>query len=207
MSVKSLNPARVSPWDETTTERLRLMHAAGQLTATEMAKVLGKGLSREAICGKLNRLGLKCKREAVLEMRERKSVVVWPPERVANLHRLWKAGMPINDIAKELRASTTSVTAKAASEGLPSRNRLTPQSVRAKALGARPTALKPGEFRQPGPNSGLLIDLRRDQCRMFTGDPMLPSVTTLFCGEPVEGEGKPYCLRCAMLAFAPAKAA
>ncbi len=97
----------------------------------------------------------------------------WTPERIAELQRLWAAGMPTAEIGRHLEVSKNAVVGKAHRLG----------------LAARPSPIKRSEVTLVDTVVDTVVDSGRP-CQWPYGDPNADDFH--FCGAPALA-GKPYC--------------
>lgn len=169
--------------DERNIAKLKEMWSDGA-TLSEIAKEFG--CSRNAVVGKLNRLGLSSP-----------AIDKWPPEKVEKLKALWAAGVSKRVIAMELGFSKTSVFSKGTRLGLrgerpippsrrPKRNRPLPRVPKNEAP---PLSVDQKEFIL---GAGItLLELEPHHCRWPLNETKKGG-QYFFCGEKKRQDG-PYC--------------
>lgn len=195
---------RWTPEDEVTL--LRLWDAGG--TAATVADVLG--ITRDAVLGKLHRLG---KDRRVFN-------VVWTDEKTDELRRLWDAGETLSAIGEALGVTKGAATARAKKlkllgtransiSGKPPRPKIAKPKAPANRSGGhqsvrfgRPASLVPvapapifkleDDGALPGRARIPLLDRKIGaECCWPIGDPRDPGFGV--CGAPVAIDGKSYC--------------
>ncbi|HNY25333.1 MAG TPA: GcrA family cell cycle regulator [Alphaproteobacteria bacterium] len=165
-------------WDTTTLKKLKALTGKGLSTA-EIGKRLG--MSKNAIVGKLNRLGWNSKAGGVSAKTVEKAVAKKPKTPVA--------------AKKSSVKSVAKPGAKQVSEKKPAKKAENEKTA------AKPVAEKVSKLDKSSPknlamhqrivqHSLGMANLRQDQCRWPIGDP--DSESFHFCGEQVF-VGKPYC--------------
>lgn len=137
----------------------------------------------------------------------------WTPEREALLKHFWSTGLSASQIAKRLGGvSKSAVISKKDRMGLPARasdgGQRESKAQYARARGKEPPPLiSMDRSRETGAERGTwnvrYANKSDFHCLMFLGGESRE--TGLICGRPRE-EGKPYCVRCARLAYLPAEA-
>lgn len=141
----------MNPWTENLLIPLKRLHEEG-LSASQIAAELGHGLSRNAVIGKLHRLGLTLG----------KAPATLSPEERADRDRKRSA----------VKARAGHLGAQRRIEAL--RRRAAEQAADEAAVEVRPDA------EIPEPQRCSLFDLRSDSCRWPIGDPGKPGF--FFCG-------------------------
>lgn len=143
--------------------------------------------------------------------------MTWTPDREALLKVLWAQGLSASQIAKRLGGvSRSGVIGKIHRMGLPKRggpshgnvkaqrNMVENGALRATKAEARPPVLVVDRSRETGasrtPHNIPFKDRTESSCLMFVGGES--HETGLICGAG-RVEGKPYCGRCARLAYLP----
>jgi len=144
----------------------------------------------------------------------------WTDERVALLKKLWLEGLSASQIAKQLGGVTrNAVIGKVHRLGLsgratPSQPRpatykapraprpvsATPAAPRRLAEPAHQPQPRPQVYREEAPGSATVLTLGAHMCKWPIGDPSSDSFT--FCGKRA-GEGAPYCVDHAQVAYQP----
>jgi len=132
----------------------------------------------------------------------------WTPDREALLKVLWTQGLSASEIAKRLGGvSRNAVIGKRIRMGLPERDGSAPRLTKAqaaKSLGKSVPVLVIDRSRETGaargPHNIPFKDRTESSCLMFVGGESRE--TGLICGRERE-EGKPYCVACCGLAYAP----
>jgi GcrA cell cycle regulator len=153
-------------WNEERTEQCVKLWNEGY-SASQVAKMIGGRVSRNAVIGKLHRLGKKRdapyrnyrpgSRNTGLNFGSR----AWNEEQTDTLRDLWDHNASIAEIARRLSRSRNAVAGKALAIGLGARR--TPRDLTCEApLPPEPT--RPDVLFK-------LIDLEDNQCRYFYGDP------------------------------------
>ena len=116
----------------------------------------------------------------------------WTKERLNKLEALWKKGLPISEIGKELGVSRNSIAGKVNRLGLEKRRSpIGSGGGQGKAAGGRPQAIQdmdPSEL--PLKMALRTIDWSHSKCSWPIGDPKENEFS--FCGKEVV-QGKPYC--------------
>lgn len=175
----------VHDWTAEKVQKLKDLQASG-LSCAEIAAALGGGLSRSAVIGKLNRLGIKSGK-AVKRF--------WNEENIADLRRLWVQGYSGSAIASRINASSSNaVLNKAQKIGLVARP---PKKIlRDQHIVRRRPRINIDLKDIPLPNSDFkctLADLTNDTCRwpLWNDD----AETKFYCGvlEADIKENRPYC--------------
>lgn len=201
-------------WDNTTLKKLKALTGKGLSTA-EIGKRLG--MSKNAIVGKLNRLGWNLKAGGVDTVTDKapagkdkapvapKKAAAVPKKAPVAAEKAPKKATPIKApvkkvvaapvVKKENSAAKPKVAAKAPTKAAPEKVTAKESKISSKNLAMHQRIIQ---------HSLGMAGLRSDQCRWPKGDP--DSENFHFCGEPVF-VGKPYCYDHCKQAyqFAPAK--
>lgn len=162
-------------WDNATLKKLKALTGKG-LSTSEIGKRLG--MSKNAIVGKLNRLGWNAKAGGATAGAEKKAVV---KKTVAKPAVVKKTTVKKSEPAKKTVAKKTSVKATA--------KKTTPKVAEAKT-DTKTTAKNLAMHQRIIQHSLEMANLKPNQCRWPIGDP--DSEHFHFCGETVF-IGKPYC--------------
>ncbi len=179
-------------WTDDRVELLKRLWGEGQ-SASQIAKELG-GVTRNAVIGKVHRLGLSNRAAAATEEAQAKTVEPAAPEPVT----------PAPEVAEEVAATPEPAAAVTpmppraqiipAGRPLPpqpSHNEISPEAL-ARVSEVEKVALKLN-----------LMELTEKTCKWPVGDPATPNFW--FCGLPVQ-PGKPYCEAHVGVAFQPMSA-
>jgi GcrA cell cycle regulator len=167
-------------WTDERINLLKRMWKEGK-SAAEIAKTLGKGVTRNAVIGKAHRMGLS----------GRPSPIKKPPPAKKS------ASVKKND------ATAESKSAPASAKGFAKKTSSVPQppaTAKKKAPGEREVAEPYKMIKEAIPPGGgvALIDLSERMCKWPIGDPREPDFT--FCGRPIR-QGTPYCPDHAAMAY------
>lgn len=157
-------------WDNATLKKLKALTGKG-LSTSEIGKRLG--MSKNAIVGKLNRLGWNAKAGGATAGAEKKAEVKNPDDKPVVAKK--------TTVKKSEPAKKTSVKATVA--------KTTPKVAEAK-IDAKTTAKNLAMHQRIIQHSLEMANLKPNQCRWPIGDP--DSEHFHFCGETVF-IGKPYC--------------
>lgn len=191
-------------WDNTALKKLKALMGKG-LSTSEIGKKLG--ISKNAVVGKLNRLGWNAKAGATAaktttEKKTAKSAAPAPAKK--------PAVKKTTTNAKPTKATTAKAPAVKPTKATPAKKATTDKSVSVKAVPAKkasapvktPAPKAPAKKPKPLSNKTLamhqriiqhsleMANLKPNQCRWPIGDP--DSENFHFCGETVF-VGKPYC--------------
>lgn len=162
-------------WDNATLKKLKALTGKG-LSTSEIGKRLG--MSKNAIVGKLNRLGWNAKAGGATAGAEKKAEV---KKTVAKPAVVKKTTVKKSEPAKKTVAKKTSVKATT--------KKTTPKVAEAKT-DTKTTAKNLAMHQRIIQHSLEMANLKPNQCRWPIGDP--DSEHFHFCGETVF-IGKPYC--------------
>jgi GcrA cell cycle regulator len=173
-------------WTDERVEILRHMWLEGR-SASQISAVLGNGLTRNAVIGKVHRLGLA----------GRVKPGTGPNEPMATAHR---------SQAAPRRAAAAASSQRGASPTVMTSTPMT-QGATALAMEAEPTAelqiaRNEEEVVVPMSLRVTIVDLKEAMCKWPLGDPTSPDFR--YCGSPTAGAG-PYCQHHAKLAYQPAQ--
>ncbi|MFA5567997.1 MAG: GcrA family cell cycle regulator [Trueperaceae bacterium] len=203
--VRDLAPYRHKRSDYWTPERVELLktlRAEGH-SASQIAKRLGGGVTRNAVIGKVSRLGLK--RDAA-SFPTRRPPFLWTQDLDKRLRRAVKDGRTDAEIALELGAPLASVSHRRRVLGLDKRGVYR----RPTLVFSRPesAAATHGEVRPPEPPDPADAPGKRTLLTLAFGECKWPMAQVqgewTFCGEQQAGEG-PYCKAHAERAYKPPK--
>lgn len=192
-------------WTSAEEETLRTLWLKG-LPASRIALEMGL-VSRNAVIGKLNRLGMRRKGEGENKYVSNRSVErkykprvpsVWTQALDAKLIQLWTAGVLVKDIAEALGVTPSAVGNRAYTLRLP------PRTVQPKK--ATPAVVKVLEvILPPGPPLTMLLTRKPfGECAFIEGGVKGPE--TAMCGHPVKGAGS-WCPYHSRLVYVPRRAA
>jgi len=137
-----------------------------ELSATQIAATMGNGLTRNAICGRLHRMGLgKSSHERIPRPEKKPKAPKAPRERRGDHHAVYKIANGGNGSARVIQSVASAEIAKLRSVEIDPRHLTL-------------TALEPGDCRYP-----------------YGGDKIdgIPEKPITFCGHP-SLDGKPYCM-------------
>lgn len=176
-----------SVWTEEREDVLQRLVADG-LTAAQIAAQMGCGITRNAVVGKVSRMGLRlgfCHGQPRLSPQR-----VWPPalsdEQQIALRAYAKDGLSGLAIARAIGASRQAVTGYARAQNIV----LTPHSpVRLRQPSFPPEPEPEAQCRDDG-SPVTLADVRGDECRWPHGEPDAGAFH--LCGQAVR-PGSPYC--------------
>jgi len=187
-------------WDNATLKKLKALTGKG-LSTSEIGKRLG--MSKNAIVGKLNRLGWNAKASATgAEKTEKKTVAKKIVEKVAGVKKTVATKAPAKKSVAEKTAAKKKPVAKVVSK------KTTAKAPAKKATGTKAPAKKVAPAKAEPKASAKsnaknlamhqriiqhsleMANLKPNQCRWPIGDP--DSEHFHFCGETVF-VGKPYC--------------
>lgn len=163
------------PWTPALIDRLKALHAEN-LTFDGIAQILG--VSRGAVAGKAQRLGLEYRGLDQVANRRK----AWSEAQVERLKELWGTNVSASAIGREFGLEHRTIIGKAASLGLPERPRII------NTAGLRQYRPKSEPKPEPPP---ITVDLTgrptlqelpfRGACKYAVGE---REGTHLFCGEP-----------------------
>ncbi len=169
------------PWTPSRTERALKLWTDG-CSATEIMRILGGGLTRNAVIGKLNRIGAPKRapvaRDAAAWINRPKSPAfnAWPQDKAEELRRLYvEEELNPTVIAERFGMGRTAITSKLIRMGVPMRPTVTAiKAMKAEAVKRqrenRSVGPIPVDIWAPiGPTVGLL-DLHSHSCRWPIGD-------------------------------------
>lgn len=190
-------------WTDEQIEDLKKLNAKG-LTRSEIAARLGNGLTRNAVIGKLLRLGIHPPGRLTLAKDPRN---LWKPEEI----ELVKAGLTDDSIMAKTGRTRQAIQLKRSQLGLAKHTRgSNPNSLRPKtrALSSYRTTSNT-EVRKEAPieappeprgDKPTLMDLKAAECKWPFGDPRHPEFH--FCGADTGDIERPYCHGHARQAYA-----
>lgn len=182
-------------WDNATLKKLKALTGKG-LSTSEIGKRLG--MSKNAVVGKLNRLGwnlkaggtaaaASAKLDAAAKKPAKKAVAAKKPAAVKEPAKAKKAPAP-KVAVKKPAATSVKKTAPAKTTTAPAKNEKTP--VKSSAKGEKSLNKNLAMHQRIIQHSLEMANLKPNQCRWPIGDP--DSENFHFCGETVF-VGKPYC--------------
>lgn len=171
-------------WTEERVELLKKLWLEG-LSASQIAGVLGEGVTRNAVIGKVHRLKLSGRAKPVASTPRVRTAPRPPARRVApavNAPRPSGAGIPLSTSIMKSRpmaggggGAIQGATALKISEDLQASVEMAPQAA---------------ELYIPEERRLSLLQLNEHTCKWPIGDPLTPDF--YFCGQHSD-EGKPYC--------------
>lgn len=189
-------------WDNATLKKLKALTVKGLSTA-EIGKRLG--ISKNAVVGKLNRLGWNpkaggvaaampepaSKAKADAKTAGRKTAAAAPAKKASSKVATPKAGTPAKKATTTVKKTATPKKAaapakKPAAKGAEKTVASKPATKTSKAVNSKTLAMHQRIIQ----HSLEMANLKPNQCRWPIGDP--DSENFHFCGEPVF-VGKPYC--------------
>ncbi|MGP9821251.1 GcrA family cell cycle regulator [Salinarimonas sp. NSM] len=173
-------------WTDERVERLKTLWQEGR-SASTIAAELG-GVSRNAVIGKVHRLGLSGRGKAPEKTA--------PPARPRQKPVEAEAAAPTRPIS----VGANALAADPAPEEVPAAKPARPQPQPLPATIARPVAQPAGEIVVPPSERVTIMDLRESMCRWPMGDPSSPDFR--FCGAR-SLTGMPYCDHHAQIAYQP----
>jgi len=167
------------PWTPARTERALKLWTDG-CSATEIMRILGGGLTRNAVIGKLNRIGAPKRapaaRDAAAWINRPKSPALnaWPQDKADELRRLYvEEGLTPSVIAERFGLGRTAITSKLIRMGVPMRptvKALKAEAVKRERTVDRSSRPMPADVWAPiGPTVGLM-ELHSHSCRWPIGD-------------------------------------
>ena len=168
-------------WTDERVEMLKALWAEG-LSASQIAKQLG-GVSRNAVIGKVHRLGLEGRGKSNQKKAEEAAPA---PEAVATEPAKRTDEAPAQDAAPEPAPAARAMDEPANDPGEPA---------------AEDAAADEDDVVVPIPRRLKLTELTERTCKWPIGDPMHDDFH--FCGNEVD-EGRPYCEYHSNIAFQPA---
>lgn len=182
-------------WDNATLKKLKALTGKG-LSTSEIGKRLG--MSKNAVVGKLNRLGwnlkaggtaaaASAKLDAAAKKPAKKTVAVKKTAAVKEPAKTKKAPAP-KVAVKKPAATSVKKTAPAKTTTVPAKNEKTP--AKSSAKGEKSLNKNLAMHQRIIQHSLEMANLKPNQCRWPIGDP--DSENFHFCGETVF-VGKPYC--------------
>lgn len=182
-------------WDNATLKKLKALTGKG-LSTSEIGKRLG--MSKNAVVGKLNRLGwnlkaggtaaaASAKLDAAAKKPAKKTVAAKKPAVVKEPAKAKKAPAP-KAAVKKPAATSVKKTAPAKITTAPAKNEKTP--AKSSAKGEKSLNKNLAMHQRIIQHSLEMANLKPNQCRWPIGDP--DSENFHFCGETVF-VGKPYC--------------
>ena len=187
-------------WDNATLKKLKALTGKG-LSTSEIGKRLG--MSKNAIVGKLNRLGWNAKASAAgAEKTEKKTVAKKIVEKVTGVKKTVATKAPAKKSVAEKTAAKKKPVAKVVSKKTPAKapakkatvakapaKKVAPAKAEPK-VSAKSNAKNLAMHQRIIQHSLEMANLKPNQCRWPIGDP--DSEHFHFCGETVF-VGKPYC--------------
>lgn len=182
-------------WDNATLKKLKALTGKG-LSTSEIGKRLG--MSKNAVVGKLNRLGwnlkaggtaaaASAKLDAAAKKPAKKAVAAKKPAAVKEPAKTKKAPAP-KVAVKKPAATSVKKTAPAKTTTAPAKNEKT--AAKSSAKGEKSLNKNLAMHQRIIQHSLEMANLKPNQCRWPIGDP--DSENFHFCGETVF-VGKPYC--------------
>lgn len=182
-------------WDNATLKKLKALTGKG-LSTSEIGKRLG--MSKNAVVGKLNRLGwnlkaggtaaaASAKLDASAKKPAKKTVAAKKPAAVKEPAKAKKAPVPKAAVKKPAATSVKKI-APAKTTTAPAKNEKTP--AKSSAKGEKSLNKNLAMHQRIIQHSLEMANLKPNQCRWPIGDP--DSENFHFCGETVF-VGKPYC--------------
>ncbi len=161
-------------WTDERVEQLRQLWGEGK-SASNIASLLGHGLTRNAIIGKVHRLGLAGRAKSPGSSASRSR----PPPSHPGAHRV--AAPRVNSVARRIVRGATALA-------------IQPQTAAEVEPEAFESVVLPMSLRV------TIIELKEAMCRWPLGDPASPDFR--YCGSPVAAG--PYCAHHGRLAYQPA---
>ena len=180
-------------WNDERVEQLRKLWLEG-LSASQIAAELANGITRNAVIGKVHRLGLSGRAKAPSPAPARPRVKQAPGARPA-----------IGTSSSGARPTARGGVADAGAPMTMTRgaNALAMQPMASAAAAPAPTPRPVEDVVIPITERVTIMELRESMCRWPLGDPTSPDFR--FCGAPSPiGEG-PYCAYHATVAYQPAQ--
>jgi GcrA cell cycle regulator len=183
----------MSNWTEARVETLKALWAEG-LTASQVAKKLGGGTTRNSVLSKVHRLGL-VQGKAASPTQRRSTSSKWKPENDEILIRLWNEDVATAEIAARFGVTPAWISINARRLGLPARTAA--QRERARRQFAESAGL-PAEIEYEAPADAVTgvvratLALQDAACRYPIGDPVHNPETFHFCMAPA-CDDSPYC--------------
>ena len=183
-------------WDDAAVAKLRALWAEG-FPASRIAKEFGHGCTRNAICGKLMRLGLVGRNRVVSSTHIPRPS--WTDEEIEMLKALASEGHPYRIIAAEIGRSYDSTKRQALGIGLkrpePAPKKSKSQSVGERAERRAAAAKMRERFKCeseiPPDGAVTFAELADHHCRWPFGDPR--SDDFRYCGSDRASPDGPYC--------------
>ncbi|WP_029030632.1 GcrA family cell cycle regulator [Salinarimonas rosea] len=177
-------------WTDERVERLKTLWQEGR-SASTIAAELG-GVSRNAVIGKVHRLGLSGRGKAPEKA---------PPPRQRQKPAA-EAEPPVPAPSRPVSVGANALAAAVEPEGEPAAQAAQPrpQPQPLPASFARPAPQPKGEIVVPPTERVTIMDLRESMCRWPMGDPSSPDFR--FCGARSH-TGMPYCDHHAQIAYQP----
>lgn len=173
-------------WTDDRVATLKKMWKEGH-SAADIAKTLGKGVTRNAVIGKAHRMGLSGRPSPI------KGVAVAKPVKVAKSDDKKKASKTKEVVDKkqskdELKSNSEKIKEKNSKKEVAPKVEKTSKTVKQNKEEVAPSNVSADV--PPADGGVALIDLTERMCRWPYGDPREEGFT--FCGRPVY-PGKPYC--------------
>jgi hypothetical protein len=168
-------------WTPDRIEQLKSL-AARNLTGSQIAAELG--ITRNAVLGKLDRMGIHLNRNAEYVGSP------WDHARSVLLEKLYFGAYTVEQMAEQLKTTVGAVRGRL--ERLRKKGTATPRkrTVGFAAHQARKTTARVIRMSDASPIMVPFMELQADQCRYIPGD--VSGADTVYCGAPVEG-GQSYC--------------
>jgi hypothetical protein len=195
----------MSDWTATRIHRVRQLAALG-LPASEIGKTLG--VTRNAIIGKCGREGISLARIPRSDDNKPRATppdYLWTPTVIHETLRMWRAGVPVSEIARTIGTTVAAVGNKARGSkwGKHPTTLAREEAARLRGEGRRPEARSAA----PTPvleHDGVAFEDLRGGCAYALNDAPRHDLSGLrFCGQP-RREGSSYCPHCHSLSWVPA---
>ena len=181
-------------WTDDKVELLRQLWLDGR-SASQISAALGHGLTRNAVIGKVHRLGLAGRTKTSVSANSVSSGATRaPPQRRMATRAATTAGG-----ASEGNISDVSANAVAVSSGRVVHGNTVMAVIQDAAIETQPSRIKE-EVVVPMSLRVTIIDLKEAMCRWPLGDPA--SADFRYCGSPTPG-ASPYCGHHGKLAYQP----
>ena len=170
---KELTGEATMSWTDERVEQLRQHWIEGK-SASQIATLLGHGLSRNAVIGKVHRLGLACRAKSPSSAAQRPRVST--PQQQANRPGIPRAAPVAHRMVRGATALAIATLADAEAEPEAYESVVLPMSLRV-----------------------TIVELKEAMCRWPLGDPASPDFR--YCGSPAASG--PYCAHHGRLAYQP----